>query len=56
MSAATAATSAATRIRQVLPLAMTRELEGKRPAHPSSPSERPASVKEAIIRWLNEEL
>jgi hypothetical protein len=53
---ATVATAAATRIREVLPRAMARDLEGTRLARPSPPSERPASIKEAIIRWLNEEL
>jgi hypothetical protein len=56
VTAATATPNAGTHIRQVLPLAMARDLEGTRLAHPSSPSERPASIKEAIIRWLNEEL
>ena len=56
MTGATTVTSAGTHIRQVLPPAMARELEGSRLARPSSLAERPASIKEAIIRWLNEEL
>jgi hypothetical protein len=54
VSSATAATS--TRTRDVLPLALARDFEGTRTARPQSPSERPASIKEAILRWLNEEL
>ena len=56
MSTATAATTASTRTREVLPLGLTRDFEGTRPTHPQSPSGRPASIKEAVVRWLNEEL
>lgn len=56
MSTATAATTASTRTRDVLPLALARDFEGARLTHAQSPSGRPASIKEAIIRWLNEEL
>jgi hypothetical protein len=56
VTTATASTTASTRTRDVLPLAMARDLEGTRMARPSSPSGRPASIKDAIIRWLNEEL
>ena len=56
MTAATASTSAGTRTREVLPLAMAQGFEDTRLARPSSPSRRPASIKEAVIRWLNEEL
>jgi hypothetical protein len=56
VTTATAATSASTRTRDVLPLAMAQGFEGSRLARPSLPSERPASIKDAIIRWLNEEL
>ncbi|HLL04473.1 MAG TPA: hypothetical protein VK539_28070 [Myxococcaceae bacterium] len=56
MSTATASTTASTRTREVLPFALTRDYEGARPTHPQSPSGRPASIKEAIMRWLNEEL
>jgi hypothetical protein len=56
VSTATAATTASTRTREVLPFALPRDFEGGRPTHPQSPSGRPASIKEAIMRWLNEEL
>jgi hypothetical protein len=56
VSTATASTTASTRTRDVLPLAMARDFEGSRSARAPSPSGRPASIKEAIIRWLNEEL
>ena len=56
MSTATATTTASTRTRDVLPLGLARDFEGARPTHPQSPSGRPASIKEAIMRWLNEEL
>jgi hypothetical protein len=39
-------------MRRTLP----RELEGTRMAHLRPPEERPASIKEAIIRWFNQEL
>jgi hypothetical protein len=56
VSSATAATTASTRTRDVLPLGLSRDFEGPRAARPQSPSERPASIKEAVTRWLNEEL
>lgn len=56
MNTATASTTASTRTREVLPFALARDYEGTRSTHPQSPSGRPASIKEAIMRWLNEEL
>lgn len=56
MTAATATTSASTRTRDVFPLALTREFEGTHMARPPSSAQRPASIKDAVIRWLNEEL
>jgi hypothetical protein len=38
------------------PLALPRELEGTRMAHFRPAVERPASIKEAIVRWLDAEL
>ncbi len=41
-------------IRELLPLGLIRDLQG---AHPPVSEERPSpSIREAIIRWLNEEL
>jgi hypothetical protein len=56
VTTATVSTTAATRTRDVLTLSLTRELEGTVTARPASASQRPASIKEAIVRWLNEEL
>lgn len=56
MRGATASTSAPTRTRDVLPLALSRDFEGWRGSRTQSPAERPTSIKEAVIRWLNEEL
>ncbi|MDC0708109.1 hypothetical protein POL68_06470 [Stigmatella sp. ncwal1] len=53
---ATAAAKAATRTREVLPNPLARELEGLLGPHARYPSGRPPSIKDAIIRWLNEEL
>ena len=56
MNTATAATTASTRTREVLPHLLARDFEGTRSTHAQSPSGRPASIKEAVVRWLNEEL
>ncbi|EAU62055.1 hypothetical protein [Stigmatella aurantiaca] len=52
---ATAAVSAATRTREVLPTPLARELEGLLGPRIRNAG-RPPSIKDAIIRWLNEEL
>jgi hypothetical protein len=52
----TATSPAATRLREALPLSLVRELEGVLSGRHPPPAERPASIKEALIRWLNEEL
>ena len=55
-------TSAATRMhvqrrtREALPPSLTRDLDGTASARTRSAAERPTSIKDAIIRWLNEEL
>jgi hypothetical protein len=56
VTTATASITARTRTRDVLPLGLARDFEGSRGSRPQQPSERPASIKEAIMRWLNEEL
>ena len=46
-----------TRTREPLPAALMRELDGHTAARTRTGAEqRPASIKDAIIRWLNEEL
>jgi hypothetical protein len=53
----TTATATDTRhIRDVMPLGLTRELQGARPSQSPPRQEPPSSIKGAIIRWLNEEL
>ncbi|SEL15683.1 hypothetical protein SAMN05444354_104140 [Stigmatella aurantiaca] len=49
-------THAATRTREVLPTPLARELEGLLGPHARPLSGRPPTIKDAIIRWLNEEL
>ncbi|SEU28769.1 hypothetical protein [Stigmatella erecta] len=49
-------TQAATRTREVLPTPLARELEGLLGPHARPPAGRPPTIKDAIIRWLNEEL
>lgn len=56
MTTATVSITASTRTRDVLPLGLARDFEGSRATRPQQNSERPASIKEAIMRWLNEEL
>jgi len=52
----TAAAYAATRTREVLPTPLARELEGLLGPHARPLAGRPPTIKDAIIRWLNEEL
>ena len=44
------------RTREALPPSLTRDLDGTASARTRSAAERPTSIKDAIIRWLNEEL
>lgn len=53
---ATASTTAATRTRDVLPAALAREVESLLSAKARPSAERPTSIKDAVVRWLNEEL
>lgn len=46
--------SKTSRTREALPASSTREMEAG--ASRSRSAERPASIKDAIVRWLNEEL
>jgi hypothetical protein len=52
----TSATQAATRTREVLPTSLARELEGLLGPHARPLTGRRPTLKDAIIRWLNEEL
>jgi hypothetical protein len=45
-----------TRTREALPAALLRDRDGAASARTRQSAERPASIKDAIIRWLNEEL
>ncbi len=45
-----------TRTRESLHTALIRDLDGNAAARTRSTAERPTSIKDAIIRWLNEEL
>jgi hypothetical protein len=47
---------AAPRTREALPPGLVRELEGTARARARQAGERPTSIKDAIVRWLNEEL
>ncbi len=50
-------TTVQTRTREPLPAALLRELDGTTLARTRTAAEqRPTSIKDAIIRWLNEEL
>lgn len=49
-------TGVQTRTREALPPALARDLESHASPRTRSATERPASIKDAIIRWLNEEL
>ncbi|XXF80803.1 hypothetical protein P2318_13900 [Myxococcaceae bacterium GXIMD 01537] len=48
-------TTVQSRTREALPAALIRELDSAT-LRARTPGERPASIKDAIIRWLNEEL
>lgn len=54
----TSTTASDTRhIRDVLPFGLIRDLRDVRPTQPPPPAEPPsASIKDAIVRWLNAEL
>jgi hypothetical protein len=43
-------------IRELLPLGLIRDLPAARYAQPPPRMEQPASLKVAIVRWLNAEL
>ncbi len=44
------------RTRDALPPGLLRDLDGTPRARARQASERPTSIKDAIVRWLNEEL
>lgn len=52
----TARTTVQMRTREALPPSLGRDLESIASPRPRSSGERPTSIKDAIIRWLNEEL
>lgn len=50
-------TQVQTRTRETLPPSLTRDWDGTATSrNRGAASERPPSIKDAIIRWLNEEL
>lgn len=57
-TAVTTRTQVQTRTRETLPPSLTRDWDGSATprGNRGSASERPPSIKDAIIRWLNEEL
>ncbi|MFP2923807.1 hypothetical protein ACLESO_01065 [Pyxidicoccus sp. 3LG] len=55
-AAALTARASAPRSREPAPAALVRDSDSVRSPHTRLASERPASIREAIVRWLDQEL
>ena len=55
-AAALATRSASTRTREPVPAALVRDSDAVRTPRTRLAAERPASIRDAIVRWLDQEL